>query len=91
MDVEKILVIQRSTCSVENRHEIFFFFILMSEMCPVCICVCVSAAGHAGTTRANGFDWKIRASGQFVISIKFLFPWLFHIIHENVFSFLNPC
>lgn len=30
--------------------------------------VCVSAAGHAGTTRANGFDWKIRASGQFLIS-----------------------
>lgn len=45
-----------------------------------CLCVC-SAAGHEGTVGADGFDWKIGASGQSLNSSFIL--WFFQIILEH--------
>lgn len=53
-------------------------------MCHVC-----SAAGHEGTTGANGSDWEIGASGQSLISCFIL--CVFHHFCERFALFLLIC
>lgn len=50
-----------------------------NETCLLCV---FSAAGHEGTVGADGFDWKIGASGQSLNSSFFLL-FFFRIIREH--------